>query len=64
VKRVAKLIETSRGVVRRGADDRALKKGVKRYATERCPWSLFVEVRNLESKRLGAGGADGMRHAP
>tara|TARA_R110002049_G_scaffold27321_2_gene94111 strand:+ start:226903 stop:228051 length:1149 start_codon:yes stop_codon:yes gene_type:complete len=44
VKRVALLIETSRSY------GRELLRGVKRYAIEHGPWSLFVEVRDLESK--------------
>lgn len=44
MKRVALLIETSRSY------GRALLRGVKQYSTEHGPWSLFVEVRDLESK--------------
>lgn len=44
MKRVALLIETSRSY------GRDLLRGVKRYAVEHGPWSLFVEVRDLESR--------------
>ncbi len=44
MKRVALLIETSRTY------GRDLLRGVKRYNDERGGWSLFVEVRDLESK--------------
>lgn len=44
MRRVALLIETSR------CYGRDLLRGVKRYALEQGPWSLFVEVRDLESK--------------
>ena len=44
MRRVALLIETSR------AYGRDLLKGVRRYSTENGSWSLFVEVRDLESK--------------
>jgi LacI family transcriptional regulator len=43
MRRVALLIETSRTY------GRDLLRGVKRYALEHGPWSLFVEVRDLES---------------
>lgn len=43
MRRVALLIETSRSY------GRELLYGVKRYSAERGPWSLFVEVRDLES---------------
>ncbi len=44
MKRVALLIETSRTY------GRDLLRGVKRYTEEHGGWSLFVEVRDLESK--------------
>ena len=44
MKRIALLIETSRSY------GRDLLRGVKRYSVEHGPWSLFVEVRDLESK--------------
>lgn len=44
MKRVALLIETSRSY------GRALMRGVKQYSVEHGPWSLFVEVRDLESR--------------
>ncbi len=44
MKRVALLIETSR------AYGRSLLRGVKRYAVEHGPWSMFTEIRDLESK--------------
>ncbi|MEW4529361.1 DNA-binding transcriptional regulator [Maioricimonas sp. JC845] len=44
MKRVALLIETSRTY------GRDLLQGVKQYAGEHGPWSLFVELRDLESK--------------
>ena len=44
MKRIALLIETSRSY------GRDLLRGVKRFTVEREPWSLFVEVRDLESK--------------
>ena len=44
MRRVALLIETSRTY------GRDLLRGVKRYAQEHGPWSLFVEVRDLETK--------------
>lgn len=44
MRRVALLIETSRSY------GRELLRSVKRYAAEHGPWSLFVEVRDLESK--------------
>src|SRR6056297_3166316 len=44
MRRVALLIETSRSY------GRALMRGVKQYSVEHGPWSLFVEVRDLESK--------------
>ena len=44
MRRVALLIETSRTY------GRDLLHGVKRYAQEHGPWSLFVEVRDLETR--------------
>lgn len=44
MRRVALLIETSRTY------GRDLLRGVKRYAQEHGPWSLFVEVRDLETR--------------
>ena len=44
MRRVALLIETSRTY------GRDLLRGVKRYTQEHCPWSLFVEVRDLETR--------------
>jgi len=44
MRRVALLIETSRSY------GRDLLRGVKRYSLEQGPWSLFVEVRDLESQ--------------
>jgi len=44
MRRVALLIETSRDY------GRELLRGVKRYSIEQGPWSLFVEVRDLESR--------------
>ncbi len=43
MKRVALLIETSRSY------GRDLLRGVKRYAVEHGPWSMFAEIRDLES---------------
>lgn len=43
MKRVALIIETSRSY------GRDLLRGVKRYAVEHGPWSLFTEIRDLES---------------
>jgi LacI family transcriptional regulator len=43
MKRVALLIETSRSY------GRDLLRGVKRYAVEHGPWSMFTEIRDLES---------------
>jgi len=43
MKRVALIIETSRSY------GRNLLRGVKRYAVEHGPWSLFTEIRDLES---------------
>jgi hypothetical protein len=43
MRRVALLIETSRTY------GRDLLRGVKRYAQEHGPWSLFVEIRDLET---------------
>lgn len=43
MRRVALLIETSRSY------GRDLLRGVKRYAIEHGPWSLFAEIRDLES---------------
>jgi LacI family transcriptional regulator len=44
MKRVALLIETSRTY------GRELLQGVRRYVTEHGPWSIFAEIRDLESK--------------
>jgi len=44
MKRVALLIETSRTY------GRELLHGVRRYVTEHGPWSIFAEIRDLESK--------------
>jgi LacI family transcriptional regulator len=44
MKRVALLIETSR------AYGRELLLGVRKYVTEHGPWSIFAEIRDLESK--------------
>lgn len=44
MKRVALLIETSR------AYGRELLRGVRKYVTEHGPWSIFAEIRDLESK--------------
>ena len=44
MRRVALLIETSRTY------GRDLLRGVKRYSQEHGPWSLFVEVRDLETR--------------
>jgi LacI family transcriptional regulator len=44
MKRVAVLIETSRTY------GRELLHGVRRYVTEHGPWSIFAEIRDLESK--------------
>ncbi len=44
MKRVALLIETSR------AYGRELLRGVRKYVTEYGPWSIFAEIRDLESK--------------
>lgn len=44
VPHVALLIETSRSY------GRALLRGVKRYTSERGPWSVFMELRALESR--------------
>ena len=44
MRRVALLIETSRTY------GRDLLRGVKRYTQEHGPWSLFVEVRDLETR--------------
>lgn len=44
MKRVALLIETSR------AYGRELLLGVRRYVTERGPWSVFAEIRDLDSR--------------
>lgn len=44
MRRVALLIETSRSY------GRALLRGVKQYSDEHGPWSLFVELRDLESR--------------
>ncbi len=44
MKRVALLIETSRSY------GRDLLRGVKRYAVEHGPWSMFTEIRDLESR--------------
>jgi LacI family transcriptional regulator len=44
MKRVALLIETSRSY------GRELLHGVRRYVTEHGPWSIFAEIRDLDSK--------------
>jgi LacI family transcriptional regulator len=44
MRRVALLIETSRSY------GRDLLRGVKRYAIEHGPWSMFTEIRDLESR--------------
>ncbi len=44
MRRVAVLIETSRTY------GRELLNGVRRYVTEHGPWSIFAEIRDLESK--------------
>jgi LacI family transcriptional regulator len=44
MKRVALLIETSRTY------GRELLHGVRKYVTEHGPWSIFAEIRDLESK--------------
>ncbi|MEA1950554.1 MAG: xylose operon transcription regulator XylR, partial [Planctomycetota bacterium] len=47
VPHVALLIETSRSY------GRALLRGVRRYVSENGPWSVFMELRALESKVPG-----------
>jgi LacI family transcriptional regulator len=44
MRRVALIIETSRSY------GREILRGVKRFSAEKGPWSLFVEVRDLETK--------------
>lgn len=58
MKRVALLIETSRTY------GRDLLQGVKQYAGEHGPWSLFVELRDLESKPAGLAEELGRRRHP